>query len=165
MVNTLTFAFADDDDFQSLDWDYLEGILTLNGEEVTAQGLLYVIEYGLKQSLTDSWSGHSKAQDYDKAGEAYERKLKGIIAGELSLGGRASDPIGTEINRLCRAAVDASLKKSEWKHRKGYDDAKGKGSYTKAVKAYKVKHFDALAKQAEANVAATAALAETAADL
>src|SRR5215510_8596974 len=107
-VYNIAFPFGEDEEFRSLEWSFEDGQLLINGEP--AEGLEYLIGYGLKQSLADSWSGHSKDKAYDKAGDAYDKRLTAIIEGTIESGTRASNPIAVEVGRLARLAVEKAVK-------------------------------------------------------
>jgi len=154
---TIAFPFGDEDEFQTIVWEFADGQLSVNGDPV--KGLDYVIGYGLKQALADSWSSHAKAKDYDKASDAFSKRLIAIVEGTIAAGTRASNPIGVEIFRLARLAVDKAVK-AKYKDRKGFEAKKGKGAYGKAVKAYVQKHATALKAQAETNLESAKALAD-----
>ena len=155
--STLVMSFADEEEFRVLDFEFADGVLTIDGDEVPEKGLAYVIAYGLKQALQDSWASHSKAKDYDKASESYEKRLKAIVEGSIEAGTRASNPLAVEVNRLATLAVEKAVRK-EFKSRKAYEEAKGKGAFAKGRKGYIAKNRDTLTETAKANLEATAAI-------
>lgn len=161
--SVITLSFGDEEDFQEFEWQYADGVLMLGDEEVDPQGLLYVIEYGLRQTLQDCWSSHAKAKDTTKAQAAFDKRWAAIVAGSIAAGTRASNPIAVEMGRLATLAVEKAVK-AKYKDRKGYEKAKGKGAFAKARKAYVAKNEEGLRKQATLNVEAAAALAEVVID-
>lgn len=58
------------------------GKLALNGNEVSDQGLQYIIGYGVKQSLADAYAG--AGDDEEQAKASFDKKLAAVIEGTVT---------------------------------------------------------------------------------
>lgn len=81
--------------------------ITINGHEVADAGIEYIIAYGLRQALTDSY-----AQDSDEKSpyDQFKDKLSGIVEGTISAGTRG-DPVLAIMKDLARKELRKQMKK------------------------------------------------------
>jgi len=78
--------------------------LSINGDAVDAEGVRYIIGYGLQQALADSYAAETT---YDKAASKFDKRLSAIIEGDMVFGSgnRSADPVATAMRELARDLV------------------------------------------------------------
>jgi hypothetical protein len=106
-----------------IDWSVNDESLTvsIDGDEyeVDRDGFKYIVAYGLRQALTDSYSAETTRA---KARKAVEARLEKIVNGEMALdGSRGSDPVKTEMRKLAIALIVQERGKSESALRKSFE--------------------------------------------
>lgn len=112
-----------------------ENAVAVNGKTLSATAVAYLIHYGLKQSLADSYASAKTAEE--KLG-MFNARLDKIISGEMTIGaggGGKLDPI----EKLAREMASVAI-------RKKYPDAKADVVRKAAIK-HAPKFHDAARKQ------------------
>lgn len=84
--------------------------VTLDGQPLNEAGLRYVITYGLKQSLADSYASAKTPAEFDAF---LSKRIERIIAGTITVRQNgASDPFEAECLRIATAQVIAIAAKA-----------------------------------------------------
>src|SRR5262245_54611280 len=78
------------------------GTLTIDGEECDDAGFQYIVTYGMKQALQDSYSD---ATNYSDAVKPFNRRYADIIDGLIVAGTRKGDAVLAEMKLLARGKL------------------------------------------------------------
>lgn len=70
--------------------------ITLDGKALPVESVNFLLHYGLKQKLSDSYSAHKDRADFDKMlGDCVTALIEGKVAIRIGGGGKAKDPLET----------------------------------------------------------------------
>jgi hypothetical protein len=110
------------------------GGLEVNGQQVDSKGAAYLIEYGLRQSLADSYAlpATFEGDKADESARRFEQRLAGIVAGNLTAASRT----GTVENvafELSMAEVRAALLAKKGMSASAFNKAQGSTSAFKEL--------------------------------
>lgn len=99
-------------DVANLAVDFDCAYIQLDGREVPADSIKYLIGYGIKQTLADSYS---QPTTQDKCQVAYAKKLAGIFEGMVfNENGNRGDPVRGEMRELALAAILGGKSRGAW---------------------------------------------------
>lgn len=84
--------------------------MEINGTRVTQASVDYLLTYGLKQSLSDSYASAKDQAEFDAM---LSKRLKKIIEGTMSIreAGSPTDPFESTVIRFAKARLSAIAKK------------------------------------------------------
>lgn len=86
--------------------------ISIEGRDVPAESIKYLIGYGIKQTLADSYA---QLVTKDKAREAFDKKLDGIFEGmTFNENGNRGDPVAVEMRKLAEIAILGSKTRGAW---------------------------------------------------
>jgi hypothetical protein len=131
----------------SFEYEFEDGLLLVNGEEVSPAMLIHTLEFGLRQMIRDAGAGE---KEDDKRNAAAHKKIAALIAGTLRAGtggGKRMDPIERRAREIALRKVEAAVfaKKLGWTRKAMQDHAEA---------LYK-RDADILRAEAEIELAAT----------
>lgn len=91
-------------------FDPSTGGVTLDGKTLGAASIGYLVAYGAKQSLADSYASAKDQSEFDAF---LSKRLTKILEGTMSIreAGEARDPFESEVIKLAKARLDAIAKK------------------------------------------------------
>lgn len=138
-------------DIADLTVDFEDFDLTIDGDAVDAEGIRYIIGYGLQQALADSYAAETT---YDKAWPKFNKRLVAIIEGDMVFGSgnRSGDPVATTMRELARDIV-FELKSESGETREKFAKRVGKAQRTAWLSKVLEQVGDNLRERAEAIVA------------
>ena len=88
--------------------------IAIDGMELPEASIQYLIGYGIKQTLADSYA---QLVDADKISAAFASKLANIIEGAYEFdgeNGNRGDPVRGEMRKLAEAAILAGKSRTAW---------------------------------------------------
>jgi hypothetical protein len=92
----------------NVDWSFANGSLVIDGTKIDAEGAEYIIAYGIRQSLTDSYAAVGAKDDatLDDLRDAFRKRLARIAEGTIGVRERSAVSLETQAARdVTRAAL------------------------------------------------------------
>lgn len=110
---------------ESFEYEYEDGLLLVNGQEISPAMLIHTLEFGLRQMIRDAGAGE---KEDDKRNAAAFKKIDALIAGTLRQGtggGKRMDPVERRAREIAMRKVEAAVfaKKLGWTRKAMQDHA------------------------------------------
>lgn len=124
--------------------------ITIDGVAMSETSIHYLIGYGIKQTLGDSYAKFTNAAEAIKA---FDAKLARLVNSELDFdgeNGRTADPVRQEMRALAEAAILSQL---GFKNVAAFEAEHGEKAFRANVNKVLATHEDALRAKAEKIVA------------